>query len=386
MVGGGPGAFIGPVHRAAAAVDGEIELVAGAFSSDPDRSRAEGSRLGLAADRCYGTYMEMAEQEASLPESERIAFVSIVTPNRSHFAVARTFLEAGIPVVCDKPLTTTVADAESLCRLAANRDLPFMVTYNYTGYPMVKEARHLVRSGALGEPRKVIVEYSQGWLATALEATGHVQAVWRQDPERAGSSSAMADIGSHAHSLLRYVSGLGVRRVLADVSTLVPGRVLEDDVNVLLKLDGDARGVMIVSQISTGEANGLGLRIYGSEGSLTWHQERPEELWLRRVDVPAERRLRGDPYLCAAARHATRLPPGHPEGFIEAFANLYRGFARSLAARLDGVAPHPADLDTPSVQDGARGVDFVERILRSGRAGEWIDVDYDPPDLRTDDG
>lgn len=380
MVGGGPGAFIGPVHRSAAALDGEIELVAGAFSSDPQKSAEQGAALHLDPDRVYESFDHMADAEANRAEGDRIDFVSIVTPNHLHFDVARAFLVAGFHIVCDKPLTNTVADAEALCRLVGERGVVFALTHNYTGYPMVKEARAAVREGRLGEIRKVVVEYPQGWLATLLEESGHKQAAWRTDPERAGVSSALADIGSHADNLVRYVTGLEVEELCADVSSLVPGRRMEDDANLLIHYGGGARGVLYASQVSVGEENDLRLRVYGTDAALDWRQEAPDYLLLKYADRPAERLSRGNAYLSPEARHATRLPSGHPEGFLEGFANVYRSAARCMAASNAGQAPDPLDTDYPTVQDGARGVHFIHRAIESGRTRSWVDAVYTPPE------
>ncbi|HSM35764.1 MAG TPA: Gfo/Idh/MocA family oxidoreductase [Longimicrobiales bacterium] len=379
MVGGGPGAFIGGVHRMAARLDGRFALVSGAFASDPGRSREMGAELELDPARVYGTYNEMAAAEAVLGPDQRIEAVSIVTPNHLHHPVARAFLEAGIPVICDKPLTTTLADAEDLCREAAARDLPFCVTHNYSGYPMVKEARERVRAGELGEVRKILVEYSQGWLRTLLEAEGHKQASWRGDPDRAGISSALGDIGTHADHLACYVAGLDKAELFADLGTLVEGRALEDDATVLLRYDGGARGVLIASQIAAGERNHLRLRVYGSEGGLDWDQQRPDRLRLVRPDGTELILHDGADGLSARAAAHLRLPPGHPEGFIEAFANLYRNFAATLAARAGRSAKGPFDDDFPTVADGARGVAFIEAAVRSAREGAWVDARYEPP-------
>ena len=379
MVGGGPDAFIGPVHRMAAALDGQLTLAAGAFSSDGKRSRQAGEELGLDPTRTYDSYEEMARAEAALPADERIEIVSIVTPNHLHFPVARVFLETGFHVVCDKPLTTSLEDAEALRRSVAEKDRVFAVTHNYTGYPMVKEARERVRSGSLGTVRKVVVEYSQGWLATLLEADGHKQAEWRTDPSRAGISSALGDIGSHAHDLTRYVTGLEVESLFADLGTLVSGRALEDDATVLLHFEGGARGVLMASQISVGERNHLRLRVYGTEGGLDWNQEIPDRLRLMAADG-SERLLHvGGSDLSARTQAHTRLPAGHPEGFIEAFANLYRNVARTLQVRKGAADPGPFDDDFPTVQDGARGVHFIETAVASGDRGEWISGSYEPP-------
>jgi predicted dehydrogenase len=379
MVGGGPGAFIGGVHRMAARLDGRFRLVAGAFSSDPEKSRRMGAELGLYPARVYGSYAEMAEAEAELPPDRRIEAVAIVTPNDLHHAVAMAFLEAGIHVICDKPLTTMLEDAEELCREVAERELVFCVTHNYSGYPMVKEARERVRAGELGELRKIVVEYSQGWLSTLLEAEDHKQASWRADPERAGVSSALGDIGSHAHHLARYVTGLGMSELFADLGTLVDGRVLEDDATVLIRYEGGVRGVLIASQISAGERNHLRLRVYGSEGGLDWCQERPDRLRLARPDGTELILHDGADGLSDRAAAHQRLPGGHPEGFIEAFANLYRNVAVTIDARAGRSQPGPFDDDFPTVQDGARGVFFIGRAVESGKAGSWLAASYEPP-------
>ncbi len=363
----------------AAALDGQFALAAGAFSSDGERSRQTGEQLGLDPSRTYSSFEEMARAEAALPVEERIEVVSIVAPNHLHFPVARSFLEAGFHVVCDKPLTTTLEDAETLCRMAGEGDRVFAVTHNYTGYPMVKEARERVRSGSLGPVRKIVVEYSQGWLGTLLEAEGHKQAEWRTDPSRAGLSSALGDIGSHAHNLTRYVTGLEVESLFADLGTLVSGRTLEDDATVLLHFEGGARGVLLASQISVGERNHLRLRVYGAEGGLDWNQETPDRLRLMAPDG-SERLLHiGGSDLSARTQAHTRLPAGHPEGFIEAFANLYRNVARTVRVRNGAAERGPFDDDFPTVQDGAFGVHFIETAVESGRQGGWLSGSYEPP-------
>jgi predicted dehydrogenase len=381
MVGGGPGAFIGDVHRMAAALDGEMALVAGAFSSDPERSAAQGRALGLDPSRVYGSWEQMADAEAALPAGERIDFVSIVTPNHLHFGPARAFLEAGFHVVCDKPLTTTIEDAHALCELVRERDAVFALTHNYTGYPMVKEARARVRRGELGTIRKVVVEYLQGWLATPLEASGQKQADWRTDPARAGVAGALGDIGSHAHNLVRYVTDLDLASMCGDLTTFVEGRRLEDDASLLLRFEGGAHGTLTASQVCVGEENGLSLRVYGTEGSLAWHQEEPETLRMRSLDGPERILRRGHPYVGSAGAAATRLPPGHPEGFIEGFANIYRAAARAIVSRRggDAGAGDAAELDFPTVWDGARGVHFLHRAVAAGRTDGWIDARYDGP-------
>ena len=394
MVGGGPGAFIGPVHRMAAALDGEWRLSAGAFSSDAAKSRRTGAELGLAPDRVYGSWGEMARAEAALPKDERIQAVAIVTPNYLHHPVARAFLEEGIHVICDKPLAVTVEEADDLCRLAAATGLVFAVTYNYSGYPLVKEARARVRGGAIGQVRKVVVEYSQGWLAELLEVEGHKQAKWRADPARGGPSAVLGDIGSHAHHLLRYVTGLEVRRLFADLGTVVTGRAAHDDAVVVLELDGGVRGVLMASQIATGERNHLRLRVYGSEGGIDWKQEEPNHLRLLCADGSEEVVYRAAGARSTPAAAATRLPGGHPEGFVEAFANLYREVARAVrtrdSERGQGGNARPANgppddsegtpaPDLPTVRDGARGIHFIDTAIRSDREGAWIGARYDPP-------
>ena len=379
MVGGGPGSFIGAVHRRAAELDGLAEIAAGAFSSDPARSRAQGLAYGLDPARAYASYEEMAEREAARPAGERLDFVSIVAPNHVHYPAARAFVERGFHVVCDKPMTTTLADAEALCRLVAERGVVFAVTHNYSAYPMVREARALVRAGRIGAVRKVVSEYPQGWLSTPLEQTGQKQAGWRTDPARAGAG-ALGDIGTHAEQLARYVTGLEMEQLLAEVSTLVPGRAIDDDAALLVRYAGGARGIVYCSQVSAGEENGLRLRVYGTEGGLEWRQEAPNELRLRPADAPEQVLRPGNAYLSDGAKHGTRLPSGHPEGFFEAFANLYANAMRTIMARRDGRAPDPLDLDFPTVEDGARGVHFVEQALASGRAGGvWVDAAYTPP-------
>ncbi len=320
----------------------------------------------------------MAEREAALPSGERIDLVVVVTPNHLHHAAALPFVERGFHVVCDKPLATTLADAESLCRLAAERGVVFAVTHAYTGYPMVKQARALVEGGTLGTVRKVVAEYSQGWLATAVERTGVRQAEWRTDPARAGAG-ALGDIGTHAEHLARYVTGLTLARLHADVSTFVPGRRVDDDANILVHYDGGAKGVVSCSQIATGEENRLTLRVHGTDGSLEWAHDSPNVLTVRRADAPAAVYTPGHPFLAPAARRAARMPSGHPEGLLEAFANVYGNALRTIAARIAGEPPDLLDLDFPTVYDGALGVHFIARALESGRTGAWVDARYTPP-------
>ncbi|NUQ19430.1 MAG: Gfo/Idh/MocA family oxidoreductase [Gemmatimonadaceae bacterium] len=374
MVGGGPGAFIGAVHRKAAALDGEIELIAGAFSSDAKKSRKQGEELFLDPARVYGSWKEMAEKERKLPEGERIDFVSIVTPNASHFAIARAFIEAGFHVVCDKPMTTTIEDAEALCKLVKKHDVVFALTHNYTGYPMVKQARELVRQGKLGKIQKIVAEYSQGWI---LAVSG--MSIWRLDPKHAGISSAIGDIGVHALNLTQYVTGLELESICADLTSFGEGYELEDDANILVHFKGGARGIIVASQISAGEENGLRLRVYGDKAGLDWKQENPNYLDVLRADGPAEVWKRGNDYLAPIVKHNTRIPSGHPEGFIEGFANVYRNAGRTIAAGLAGEKPGEFDTDFPTVQDGARGVHFIHMAVESGKKRAWVDAAYVPP-------
>ena len=367
MVGGGRDAFIGAVHRMAAALDGHVELVCGAFSSDPDKSRASGADLYLPAGRVYGAYGEMMEREAALPAGERMDFVSIVTPNDVHFPVAKAALEAGFHVMCDKPMTFDLDEALALRELVDATGLQFGLTHNYTGYPMVKEARQLVRGGSFGRVRKVVVEYPQGWLSRLEEASGQKQAAWRTDPARAGISSCIGDIGTHAENLMEYVTGLSITELCADLTTFVAGRRLEDDGNVLLRLQQGAKGVMYASQVCAGEENALAIRVYGEQGGLEWRQQEPNTLTVTWADRHREVRRTAVGDLSAAAQGHTRLPPGHPEGFIEAFANLYRNYALTLQARLQDAEP-PDGLDFPTVEDGVRGMAFIAACVASSQS------------------
>lgn len=372
MVGGGQGAFIGAVHRKAMALDGQMELVAGALSSDPQRARASGAELGLADARNHGRWEDLLANELARPAHERIDFVSIVTPNHMHFPVANAFAEAGIHVVCDKPLVHSSEECQALERAVRRSGCVFGVTYNYTGYPLVREARELVAKGLIGEVRKVIVEYNQGWLATNLEATGQKQAGWRTDPARSGLAGAIGDIGSHAENLVATVTGLELDSICADLTTFVPGRRLDDDGNVLLRFTNGAKGVLIASQIEVGCENDLRLRVFGERGTLEWHQEEPNRLVHAPIDGPPRVLTRGSPWLGEAARRATRLPTGHPEAFLEAFANVYLGVAAHIRAVQAGKAPDPLEADYPRLADGARGVHFIEKVVESaGSQAKW---------------
>lgn len=374
MVGGGPGAFIGEVHRMAAALDGKMELVAGAFSSKPEKSRKMGRKLHLQENRVYDSYEEMAEKEASLPADERIDVVSITTPNHMHYPVAKAFIEAGIHVICDKPMTNTIEQAEELCRLVEEHNVVFALTHNYTGYPMVKEAKKMVADGKLGTLRKVVVEYPQGWLSD----TGDDE-IWRLDPEKAGISSAVGDIGTHAENLVAYITGLHLKELYADIHSFGEGRELEDDASMLVHYEDGLRGILYVSQISVGDENDLNIRLYGDKAALEWYQEHPNYLHVKYPDGPEEIYKRGNPYLSEAAVAGNRIPPGHPEGFIEAFANIYSNVADVIGARLSGRGPEALSLDFPTVQDGARGVHFIHKAIESGKNRAWVDMSYEPP-------
>lgn len=376
MVGGGTEAFIGAVHRMASRVDDAWRMVAGALSSTPERSLASAAAIGL--ERGYGTWEEMLEAELALPQGERIDAVSIVTPNHLHFPVAKAFVEAGFNVICDKPMTLDSAQATELVRAVERAGVVFAVTYNYTGYPLVKEARSLVRAGAIGELRKVVVQYRQGWLATRAEDEGSKQAAWRLDPTRSGAGGAIGDIGTHAENLVATITGLRLEAISADLTPLVSGRHLDDDAGLLARYEGGVKGVFVISQVEVGEENGLGISVYGSKGGLTWRQEQPNRLELATLDGPRQVLTRaGGGYLSSAAQAASRLPSGHPEGFIEAFANIYRNVAADIRRRrgertwLDDANLEP---DYPTVIDGARGVAFIEAAVKSSAATEkWTE-------------
>ncbi|MFC1608142.1 Gfo/Idh/MocA family protein [Candidatus Latescibacterota bacterium] len=374
MVGGGIDAFIGAVHRMAASLDGECELVCGAFSSTPERSKKSGETLYLPPDRVYGTYGEMIEAEKKLPADVRMDFVAIVTPNHLHFPPAKMALENGFHVMCDKPMTFNLDEAKELEALVEKTGLLFGLTHNYTGYPMVKEARDMVANGKIGKVRKIVVEYPQGWLATKLEDTGQKQAEWRNDPDRTGAANCMGDIGTHAENLAEYITGLKIIQLCADLTTFVEGRLLEDDGNVLVHFDNGARGILYASQISVGEENGLRIRIYGEKGGLEWVQIKPNTLIAKWMDSPTQILRTANGYLSERSLMNARIPAGHPEGFIEAFANLYRNYIMALKAILDGKEPKPEHLDFPSVKDGVRGMAFIETVVASGKSGDkWTD-------------
>lgn len=372
MIGGGRGAFIGAVHRIAAHMDGKAELVAGAFSSDPARSKASAADLFVAPDRAYGSYQEMAKAEAALPADKRIDFVVIVTPNHQHFPPAKLFLESGFNVVLDKPATFDLAEAKKLRAIVKNTKKVLVLTHNYTGNVMVKQARELVQSGKVGDIRKIVVEYPQGWLSSFLEGDNQKQAAWRTDPKRSGAAGCMGDIGTHAENLARYITGLDIDSLCADLTTFVKGRKLDDDGNVLVRYKGGAKGILHASQISIGDENMLNIRVYGTKAGLEWRQEFPNELVVKYADKPREIWRRGNGYISEHGKKFTRIPFGHPEGYLEAFANIYLEAFRAIEAELEG-KPLPADLDYPTIDDGVYGMVFIETVVKSSKQGaKWL--------------
>ncbi len=374
MAGGGQGAFIGSVHRMAAMLDGGIELVCGAFSSTPGKSRKSGRELFLPDNRVYGGYAEMFKKEKALPEGERMDFVSIVTPNNTHYPIARAALANGFHVVCDKPMTLTLAEAKKLRKNVKDSGLLFCLTHNYTGYPMVKQAREIIAKGGIGGIRRAVVEYPQGWMSAPLEAGGMKQATWRTNPKFAGASFTMGDIGTHCANLLEYISGLKIENVYAKLNTFVKGRRLDDDGSVLLNLQGGAHGLLWASGIAAGEENGLNIRIYGEKGSVKWRQEEPNTLEMRPLDKPAQIIRTGTASAVKTANDNTRLPAGHPEGFIEGFANLYKNFSGALAGRIAGRKQKSGGFDYPGVDEGVRGMAFIEAVVKSSRTNRWVKV------------
>ena len=375
LVGGGQGAFIGGVHRMAAALGQQIDLVAGCFSRDVDNTRETGRQLYIDPARCYPTFEVMASREAALPAGERIDFVAIVTPNALHFPVARTFLEHGIHVLCDKPLTLDVDEARALAALVNRSGLVFGLTHNYTGHPLIRHARELVRNGSMGKVRKVMVEYLQDFLVYPHEQHGQKQALWRVDPAQAGAGGTLGDCGCHAINLLEFVIGPEVVAVCADKSTFLPSRVLDEDVNILIRLRSGGKGQMSVSQIATGEENALSLRIYTEKGAIKWAQENPNYLDVYRYGEERRTLTRASGYLSSVAAAVTRVPVGHPEGYLEAFATIYDGFVRAVRAYLDGSPLAPAKYDFPSVHDGLRGMEFIAAAVKSANAGAtWTEL------------
>ncbi len=378
MVGGGPGAFIGEVHRRAARLDGQIDIVAGAFDIEAAKSQQTGRELSLDPRRVYDDYQKMIAGELAVPENERIDFVSITTPNNWHFPIARDFLKSGFHIMCEKPMTISVDEALQLEKIVNETGKVFGLMHTYTGYPMVKLGRDMIKTGELGKIRKVIVQYKQDWLSTALEKEGQQQAVWRSDPKQSGAGGALGDIGTHAANLAEYMTGLKITHICADLNTFVEGRILDDDANCLLKLEQGAKGLLHVSQIAVGEENHLAIWIYGEKKSLRWNQENPTNLKIGTLGGSTEIWKRGNAYVAeksAAASRATRIPPGHPEGFFEAFANHYCNFADTIRASKAGTEPSELILDFPQVDDGVRGMYFIEKVIENSRGNEkWTEI------------
>jgi predicted dehydrogenase len=363
MIGGGQGAFIGAVHRIAASIDQQVELVCGAFSSNPETSLASGNELYLPADRSYVSFAEMMEQEAALPLGERMDFVVIVTPNHVHFPAAKAALEAGFHVLSDKPATLDHAQAVELKTIVDKSGLIYGLTHNYTGYPMVKQAKHMIENGDLGKIRKVVVEYPQGWLATKIEDSDQKQAAWRTDPKKSGAAGCIGDIGTHAENLAEYITGLEIKELAADLTSFVDGRRLDDDGNILLRFGNGAKGILHASQISVGEENNLNIRVWGETGGLEWHQNEPNTLLVKHLEQPQQVYRTGNGYLCEAAADAARTPPSHPEGYLEAFANIYLAYSGHIRDRLNG--EEKESYDYPSIDDGIRGMAFIEATVAS---------------------
>ena len=369
MVGGGPGAFIGEVHRKASRMDGLIDLVAGAFDIDPKKSKQMGRELCIDSKRTYNTYKEMIEKESA--REDKIDFVAITTPNNWHFPIAKEFLEAGFNVMCEKPMTMTVKEAKELEAIVKKSKKVFGLMHNYTGYPMVKLAKDMVKQGDLGKIFKIVVQYPQGWLVKPIEKEGQQQAAWRTDPKQSGAAGCIGDIGTHAENLAEYITGLKVQEICADLTTFVKGRLLDDDGNCLLKFNNGAKGLLHTSQISIGEENGLAIWVYGEQRSLEWHQEHPNYLYVKEIDAPVQVWRRGNDYVGAkspAAAKNTRTPAGHPEAFLEAFANNYTNFAETILAKIEGKKVDPLSKDFPSVQDGIRGMQFIETVVKSSKS------------------
>ena len=375
MVGGGTDAFIGAIHRLAALMDNQIELVCGCFSVDPKISRASGKSYYLPDKRIYDTYLEMFEKEAGLPEGERMDFVSIVTPNFVHFDPAMMALDHGFHVVLDKPITFTLEQALQLKKKLDETGLTFALTHTYSGYPAVKHARKLVADGAFGKIRKVYVEYPQGWLSSKVEDAGNAQASWRTDPKRSGKAGCMGDIGTHAHHLAEYITGLKVTHLCAELNIFVPNRRLDDDGAALLRFDNGARGILMATQIAAGEENAIRIRVYGDKGGLEWAQQEPNSLILKWKDAPMQVLRVGTSMDSKIASHNTRTPGGHPEGYLEAFANIYRNFSLTVRARANGEEPTAEMLDFPGVEDGIRGMQFIDTVVRAGYDDEvkWVE-------------
>lgn len=375
MIGGSLDAFIGAIHRKAAALDGNIELVCGAFSSNPEKSRATGKALFLPPKRVYNSYQEMIASEANLPASERMDFVSIVTPNHVHADPAKLALESGFHVIIDKPLAFSLKEAKALEKVVIKTGRILALTHTYTGYPMVKEARALVRSGKLGKIQKIYVEYPQGWLTQFLEGSGHKQAGWRTDPSKSGAGGAIGDIGTHAANLAEYITGSYITEVNAMLNTVVKGRALDDDASMLLKFDNGATGVLLATQVAAGEENDLNIRIYGDQGGIHWRQEEPNSLVVKWHEKPREVYRTGRNYVTEIAALNSRIVSGHPEGYFEAFANVYNAFARAVADFKPGKKINPAKYDFPDVADGVRGMAFIDTVIKSSKSNtKWTKI------------
>ena len=370
MIGGGKDAFIGAVHRIALNMDGQVEMVAGALSVNPETAIESGKMLFLNEDRIYTDYKIMLEKEAAMPADKRIDFVSIVTPNFVHFDPAMMALEKGFNVVIEKPITFTLEEAKQIKAKLDETGLTLLLCHTYTGYPMVKQAKQFLKSGALGKIRKIYVEYPQGWLSTLLEASGNTQASWRTDPKKSGKAGAMGDIGTHAFNLAEYVTGLEVTHLCSNINTVVEGRLLDDDGAAFLKFNNGATGVLMATQIAAGEENNVKIRVYGEKGGIEWKQEDANTLLVKWLDKPTEIYRTGGGYNSSFAAHNTRVPAGHPEGYLEAFGNLYRNFILTVRAKMNGEQPKPEWLDFPSVNEGIRGMAFVNNVIESGQSEE----------------
>lgn len=365
MVGGGPTSFIGPVHRKAVGIDGEIEIVCGAFSIVPGESEQTGKELSLDPKRVYKNYQEMFEKEREMPEDQRMDFVSIVTPNHVHFGPAKMALENGFHVIVEKPIAFSLEEAKELSKVVNKTGLILALTHTYTGYPLVKHARQMVATKQLGKIRKVYVEYPQGWLSTLLEGTGNLQASWRTDPKQSGMGGAIGDIGTHAANLAEYITGAKITEICAMLNSVVKGRKIDDDASMLIKFDNDASGVLMATQVAAGEENNLNIRVYGEKGGLEWKQQEPNTLIVKWLDRPMEVLRTGQPYLSDQAKAFTRTPAGHPEGYLEAFANIYRAFSKAVRDYRPGKKINPAKYDFPDVEDGVRGMNFVKTAVKS---------------------
>ncbi len=374
MVGGGPGAFIGEVHRKAARMDGGIDIVAGAFHIDPAKSKEMGAQLCIDPARAYDNYQQMIEAESK--RADKIDFVAVTTPNNWHFPIARDFLKAGFHVMCEKPMTMTLKEAKELRKLVQKTGLVFGLMHNYTGYPMVKLARDMVRQGDLGRILKIVVQYPQGWLIKPIERQGQQQASWRTDPKQSGAAGCMGDIGTHAENLAQYITGLEVEEICADLTTFVEGRRLDDDGNCLVRFAKGAKGILHASQVSIGEENGLAIWVYGEKSAIEWHQEHPNYLYVKVINGPVQVWRRGNDYVgdkSPAAKRGTRIPFGHPEAFLEAFANNYLNFGDTIRARIDGRKPTALELDFPGADEGVTGLAFIETVVESARKGaRWV--------------